>query len=179
MGILNDASGQVAAFMTAAEAAEMERIRADDAVIGIAFFTEDGTALELSGMPEEIIPVFSNVFDIYQRIGLELGESTDRPMVIFDNKTCELFAIGLSSANAVVLRRRGVRFARLGVSAGTRAAAAALRLAARVLCGRVTAQCADERSQSRRLTFRPRTLRGHRRERMLELQHGSAQAVEL
>ena len=96
----------VSTFLNSKEAAEIERLKKDDAVIGYILISPEGDEIESSSMPESSCAVFANVFDMAQGLGEELGEYEAQPLTILESATTEIFCINFASARAVILRRK-------------------------------------------------------------------------
>ncbi|MEM1383061.1 MAG: hypothetical protein AAF713_10790 [Pseudomonadota bacterium] len=107
--ILTDERTDVAAFLSAEECEEIDRIKADESVAGYALFNEQGEILEINELAEDIVAVFANVFDLARRLGKDLGESDCFPMAIYENRSFEVLAIALSASRMVVIRRKGAK----------------------------------------------------------------------
>lgn len=101
-----DRKAGVTALLTAAEQAEMAKLKQEPMIVGHAVFTKEGEEIEAEGVWDETAPIFANVFDLADRIGKELGEERDCRVVVADNPEFELSAIALTAAHAVVLKRK-------------------------------------------------------------------------
>lgn len=85
---------------------ELQKIVSGDQVVGYAVFDGEGAAVKLSGVSENSVAVFSNLMDIAERIGTELGESAPRPAMMFSCPSMELLALPLTTANFLVVKDR-------------------------------------------------------------------------
>ena len=102
----------VGRYLTSEETVELARIQADASVIGYAVIGMDGSEIEASGPWSSMIaPVFSNIFDLSDRIGTEFGEEEGCPMLFVENQNLELIGLRLTFARAVIVRRKGKRVA--------------------------------------------------------------------
>ena len=69
--------------------------------------TLDGEELESSGSWAGMIaPVFANAFDLADRIGDEVGEQDNHPMMHLESPDFEVAAVTLTSARAVIIKRK-------------------------------------------------------------------------
>ena len=100
----------VGRHLTSEETVELARIQADPSVIGYAIVGLDGTEIEASGAWSSMIaPVFSNVFELSDRIGAEFGEEDGCPMLFMENPNFEVIGLRLTSARVVIVKRKGKR----------------------------------------------------------------------
>ena len=53
-----------------------------------------------------IAPVFANAFDLADRIGDEVGEQDNHPMMHLESPDFEVAAVTLTSARAVIIKRK-------------------------------------------------------------------------
>ena len=109
---VHDRTNSTARFLTPEETIEMARIQKDDSVIGYALLSLDGEEIESSGAWKSVLaPVFANIFDLVENFGEEFGEREKCPMVLLDSKEYEIAGVLLSTARAVILRRKEKRSA--------------------------------------------------------------------
>ncbi len=100
----------VGRHLTSEETVELARIQTDPSVIGYAVIGLDGTEIEASGAySSAIAPVFSNVFDLSDRIGSEFGEEDGCPMLFIESPKFEVVGLRLTSARVVIVKRKGKR----------------------------------------------------------------------
>ena len=102
-----NAPRNVGRYLTSEEAVELARIQADNSVIGYALMTMDGDEIESSGAWKSMLaPVFANVFDLADQLGTEFGEEEDCPVIFAESPDFEVAGIVLTSAKAVILKRK-------------------------------------------------------------------------
>lgn len=100
----------VGRFLTSEETIELARIQKDSSVIGYAIIGLDGTEIESGGIWASMIaPVFSNVFDLSDRFAEELGEQDPCSMLFMESPDFEIAGLLLTSARAVVIKRKTKR----------------------------------------------------------------------
>ena len=79
-------------------------------MIGYAVIGLDGIEIESSGIWASMIaPVFSNMFDLSDRIGGELGEQDTCPILFLESPDFEVAGLLLTSARAVIIKRKQKR----------------------------------------------------------------------
>ncbi|MEM7422631.1 MAG: hypothetical protein AAF334_02855 [Pseudomonadota bacterium] len=104
---LDQSKPVIARFLTTQETIEMARIQKNPDVIAYALIGFDGTEIEASGAWSSLIaPVFANAFDLADKMGEEVGESEPCPVLFLESPDFEIAGITLSSARAVVIKRR-------------------------------------------------------------------------
>ena len=107
-----DTIANVGRYLTSAETVELARIQKDPSVIGYDIIGLDGAEIESSGAWASMIaPVFSNVFDLSDRIGGEFGEEDTCPMLFLESPDFEVAGLMLTSARAVIIKRKPKRVA--------------------------------------------------------------------
>lgn len=100
----------VGRVLTSEETVELARIQKDPSVIGYAVIGLDGTEIESSGTWASMIaPVFSNVFDLADRMGEEFGEQDACPTLFMESPDFEVAGLMLTSARAVIIKRKPKR----------------------------------------------------------------------
>lgn len=100
----------VGRYLTSEETVELARIQRDASVIGYAVLALDGTEVEAGGTWSSMLaPVFSNVFDLADRMGSELGEQEPCSMMFFESPDFEIAALMLTSARAIIIKRKQKR----------------------------------------------------------------------
>ncbi|MEL7469124.1 MAG: roadblock/LC7 domain-containing protein [Pseudomonadota bacterium] len=103
---------QVGRHLTSAETVELARIQKDPSVIGYAVLDLDGNQIEASGVwASQIVPVFANVFDLADRMGGEFGEEDGCPVLFMESPDFEVAGLLLTSARAVIIKRKPKRVA--------------------------------------------------------------------
>lgn len=93
--------------LTEREFTEVERILGGESVVGYAVFDGQGGSLKRVGISDNSVAVFSNLMDISERIGGELGETAPRPAMMFSGHATEMLALPLNDANLLVLKDKG------------------------------------------------------------------------
>lgn len=108
MALEDKDTGAVSArYLTTHETIEMARIQKDPDVIAYALLGLDGTEIEASGAWSSMLaPVFANVFDLADRLGEEVGEEDTCPMMFMESPDFEIVGITLTSAKAVIVKRK-------------------------------------------------------------------------
>ncbi|MEM9062410.1 MAG: roadblock/LC7 domain-containing protein [Pseudomonadota bacterium] len=102
----------VGRHLTSAETVELARIQRDPSVIGYAVLDLDGNQIEASGAwASQIAPVFANVFDLADRMGDHFGEEERSPVLFFESPDFEVAGLLLTSARAVIIKRKPRRVA--------------------------------------------------------------------
>lgn len=91
-------------YVSESEQNEVDKILADDRVMGFAVFDLGGEAVQKSDVSETTVAVVSNLLDIAERVGTELGENAPRPAMMVTGSSVELLALPLNSANFMVLK---------------------------------------------------------------------------
>ena len=100
----------VGRYLTSEETVELARIQRDPSVIGYAIIGLDGSEIESSGTWASMIaPVFSNVFDLTDRMGDEFGEQEPCPILFLESPDFEVAGMMLTSARAVIIKRKAKR----------------------------------------------------------------------
>lgn len=100
----------VGRYLTSEETVELARIQRDGSVIGYAVMAQDGTEIESGGTWSSMLaPVFSNVFDLADRMGAELGEQDSCSMMFFESPDFEIAGLMLTSARAIIIKRKHKR----------------------------------------------------------------------
>ena len=100
----------VAQFLTAAESKELKRIKENASVIGFALISQDGNELEASGaFEQESAAVFANIFDVADRMGEEFGADNGCPVLFLESADLEVAGVSMSSARAVIVKRKQAR----------------------------------------------------------------------
>ena len=94
-------------FLTPQESAELARIRQDTTVIGFALISFDGIEIESSGVFKDFAaPIFANIFDIADQIGEEFGALDTCPMLFMESPDFEIAGVTMSSAKAIIIKRK-------------------------------------------------------------------------
>lgn len=94
-------------FLTPQESAELQRIRQDPSVVGLALLSFDGLEIESSGIFKDLVgPIFANIFDIADQMGEEFGATDTCPLLMLESPDFEIAGITLSSAKAVIVKRK-------------------------------------------------------------------------
>lgn len=91
-------------YVSESEHSEVDKILADDRVFGFAVFDLGGEAVQKSDVSETTVAVVSNLLDVAERIGTELGESSPRPAMMVTGSKVELLALPLNAANFMVMK---------------------------------------------------------------------------
>jgi hypothetical protein len=86
------------------ERQEVEKIVNKPNVIGYAIFDRDGITLKRSGITDTVVAIFSTISDLTERVGVELGELTPRPAVMFSSKAIEMVSLPLEAANVLFVK---------------------------------------------------------------------------
>lgn len=98
---------RVGRFLTSEEAIELARIQKDNSVVGYALLTFDGEPIEASGAWSTMLgPVFANIFDMADRMGIEFGEEEGCQMLFTESPDFEIAGIQLSRSRAIVIKRK-------------------------------------------------------------------------
>lgn len=101
---------KIAQFLTPSESAELKRIKEDPSVVGFSLIAQDGTELEASGaFQESSSAVFANIFDVADRMGDEFGVEDICPAIFLEGPELEVAGISMSSARAVIIKRKPAR----------------------------------------------------------------------
>lgn len=107
MVVIGEAQHNVGRYLTSQETIELARIQKDNSVIGYALLTHDGAEIESSGAWSTMLaPVFANVFMLADKIGDELGEMEPFPLAFMESPDFEIAGIMLTSARAVIIKRK-------------------------------------------------------------------------
>ncbi|MEM7545784.1 MAG: roadblock/LC7 domain-containing protein [Pseudomonadota bacterium] len=107
IGFPDEKGGSSASFLSDVEAKELDRILADERVVGFALIGADGEELAVDGIwAEKSAAIFANVMRLADRIGEELGEKDVDPVVFAETANHEIAAVTLSKAKAVIVRDR-------------------------------------------------------------------------
>lgn len=105
--MLNNAPRDVGRYLTSEETVELARIQQDNSVIGYVLLNLEGDELESGGAWNSLLgPVFSNIVDLADRIGEEFGEEDICPMTFMESPDFEVAGVLLSSARAIILKRK-------------------------------------------------------------------------
>lgn len=105
-----DNVANVGRHLTSEETVELARIQKDPSVIGYAVIGLDGTEVESSGTWASMIaPVFSNIFDLSDRLGDEFGEENTCPILFLESPDFEVAGLLLTSARVVIIKRKQKR----------------------------------------------------------------------
>lgn len=108
IGFPEEATQSPASFLSDVEAMELDRILADERVVGFALIGADGEELAVDGIwAEKSAAIFANFLRLADRIGEELGEKDVDPVVFAETSGHEIAAVTLSKAKAVIVRERG------------------------------------------------------------------------
>lgn len=108
--MLSQAQQNVGRYLTSEETVELARIQQDNSVIGYALLTLEGDEIESGGAWSSMLgPVFSNVVVLADRIGEEFGEQDICPMVLMESPDFEVAGVVLSSARAIIIKRKPKR----------------------------------------------------------------------
>jgi hypothetical protein len=96
-------------FLSDVEARELDRIIADERVVGFALIGPQGEELAVDGLwSDRSAAIFAHVLRLADRIGGELGEDPADPVLFIETKEYEIAAVALSKAKAVIIRKRAV-----------------------------------------------------------------------
>ncbi|MFK7941881.1 MAG: hypothetical protein AB8B85_03040 [Paracoccaceae bacterium] len=94
-------------YLTSEETVELARVQQDDSVIGYALLTLDGEEIQSGGAWKTMLgPVFGNVTDLADKIGEEFGETDACPVAMIESPEFEVACILLSSARAIIIKRK-------------------------------------------------------------------------
>ena len=97
-------------YLTSRETVELARIQQDPSVIGYALLTLDGDEIESGGAWSSMLgPVFANVFDLADQIGETFGEEDICPIAFMESPDFEVAGLLLTSAKAIILKRKQKR----------------------------------------------------------------------
>lgn len=99
--------GQIGDFVDDKELAEIKGLVESEAVIGYSLINDAGEAVELEGVSETAIAVFTNIFEHTQKIGEELGETAPRPSIMFSGRQMEVIARPMKNVSALVVKEKG------------------------------------------------------------------------
>ena len=105
----NEKNQSVSSFLTPQELAEFAKLRRDPDVTGYALIGFDGEEIDSSGVWDTTVPVFANIFDLADGLGGEFGEERSASMVILESGALEVVGLTLSSAKAVIVRRKAAK----------------------------------------------------------------------
>lgn len=107
IGFPDDRSTASSDFLSNAEAKELDRIIADERVVGFALIGPDGEEIAVDGLWADVSPaIFANVLRLAQRIGSELGEDQGDPVIFVETRQYEIAAVTLTKSKAVIIRSR-------------------------------------------------------------------------
>lgn len=105
--MLSEVPRSASRYLTSEETVELARIQQDDSVIGYALLTLDGEEIQSGGAWMSMLgPVFGNVTDLADQIGEDLGEDDICPMALIESPEFEVACVLLSSARAVIIKRK-------------------------------------------------------------------------
>lgn len=100
-------------FLTPEETSELAQIQRDPSVIGYALITNKGAEIEANGMFREMsAPVFANMFDLATRLGSDFGEPDSTPLIFMESSNIDIACVSLSTARAVIVKRKVAKAAR-------------------------------------------------------------------
>ena len=91
------------------ERQEVEKIVSKPNIIGYAIFDRDRVALKRSGITDTVVAIFSTISDLTEQVGVELGELTPRPAVMFSSKSTEMVSLPLESANVLFVKDKSAK----------------------------------------------------------------------
>lgn len=91
------------------ERAEFHHVVTLPSISGYAVFDRDGETIRRTDISETTIAVFSNIFDLTEQIGAELGEMKARPAIKITGRDAEAIALPMENANLVVLRSKSAK----------------------------------------------------------------------
>ena len=102
-----DKIANVGRYLTSEETVELARVQRDPSVIGYAILSMDGTKVEAGGAwSDQLAPVFANVFELSDKLGMEFGEEDSCGMVFFEGSNLEIAGLLLTSARAIIIKRK-------------------------------------------------------------------------
>lgn len=105
--MLSEVPREANRYLTSEETIELARIQQDDSVIGYALLTMDGDEIQSGGAWSSMLgPVFGNVSDIADQMGEEFGEGELCPIAMFESPDFEVACLLLSSARAILIKRK-------------------------------------------------------------------------
>ena len=88
------------------ERAEFDTVVSLPAISGYAVFDRSGETIRRTDLSETTVAVFSNIFDLAEQIGAELGEMNTRPAIKITGSDAEAIALPMEKVNLVVLRSK-------------------------------------------------------------------------
>jgi len=100
------------AVLTPSEGKEFASVIEDDAVQGWSVFDANGAAVASNGISQTVMAVCSNILDMANFVGDELGESNPRPALSFAKRNVEMFTLPLEMANVLVVKDKSSGFRR-------------------------------------------------------------------
>lgn len=105
--VMSGAKGDAAAVLSPAEAAEVDRICAQDSVIGYCLIDDGGRELEADGAWRDALPpVLFNLMSIADQVAAELGEEGPCPVVFIESDGKELAGLTLSTSRAMFVSKK-------------------------------------------------------------------------
>lgn len=108
--MLSEAPKSADKYLTSEETIELARVQQDPSVIGFALLTLDGDEIQSGGQWSSMLgPVFGNVTDLADNVGEEFGETEACPMTILESPDFEVACVLLSSARAIIIKRKTKR----------------------------------------------------------------------
>lgn len=105
--MLSEIPRSASRYLTSEETVELARIQQDDSVIGYALLTLEGEEIQAGGAWLSMAgPVFGNVTDLADQLGEELGEADICPIAMLESPEFEVACVLLSSARAIIIKRK-------------------------------------------------------------------------
>ncbi|MFC4701080.1 hypothetical protein ACFO4O_12980 [Glaciecola siphonariae] len=99
-------SGDGKLRLAASEQAEIAKIKADPTTVGYAVVTKRGDELESQDLWEDTAPIMSNLSDIADQIGENLGEESPCRLIVSESVDFELTSVFMESAHVIALKRK-------------------------------------------------------------------------
>ena len=105
--MISEPSKSVERYLTSEETVELARIQQDTSVMGYSLLTLEGEEIQSGGAWKAMLgPVFANVMDLADKAGEEFGEADPCPMAILESPDFEVACVLLSSARAIIIKRK-------------------------------------------------------------------------
>lgn len=105
--MISEVPKSVERYLTSEETIELARIQQDPSVMGYALLTIEGEEIQSGGSWKSMLgPVFANVMDLADKAGEEFGETDPCPMAILESTDFEVACVLLSSARAIIIKRK-------------------------------------------------------------------------